>query len=161
MHKAKQDATGGEDGAATPTAPAPKLELQEGQFIPHPDFSYTGSMRPVYPLGPKREVPAHIPRPDYADHRACLPSPARWHALARGREGNGFSRLTPFPSPFAAEGESACEQEENMNEAMQMRKPSRLYAAKIHTPEEIAGLREACKASPPAHPSRAALSSQS
>jgi hypothetical protein len=35
-----------------------------------------------------------------------------------------------------------------MNEAMQMRKPSRLYAAKVHTPEEIAGMREACKASP-------------
>lgn len=26
-----------------------------------------------------------------------------------------------------------------------MRKPSRLYAAKVHTPEEIVGIREACK----------------
>lgn len=33
------------------------------------DYKFTGPLRPVYPLSEKREVPAHIPRPDYADHR--------------------------------------------------------------------------------------------
>jgi methionyl aminopeptidase len=32
-------------------------------------YKWTGTLRPKYPLSPKREVPAHIPRPDYADHR--------------------------------------------------------------------------------------------
>jgi hypothetical protein len=80
-------------------------------------------------------VPAHIPRPDYADHRTYA------------RDEGGYLAVTDS-SPPPAEGESAIENEENMNEAMQMRKPSRLYAAKVHTPEEIAGMREACKASP-------------
>jgi len=30
-------------------------------------------MRPVYPLSPKRHVPDHIPRPDYADHEQGEP----------------------------------------------------------------------------------------
>ncbi|EKM82708.1 hypothetical protein AGABI1DRAFT_34709 [Agaricus bisporus var. burnettii JB137-S8] len=34
---------------------------------PWPSFNFTGSVRPVYPLSPTREVPAHIPRPDYAE----------------------------------------------------------------------------------------------
>ncbi|KAI1295587.1 Methionine aminopeptidase 1 [Halotydeus destructor] len=34
---------------------------------PWPGFSFTGSLRP-YPLTPKRDVPAAIVRPDYADH---------------------------------------------------------------------------------------------
>jgi hypothetical protein len=42
--------------------------LKEGQYIPNPKFNYTGSLRPIYPLSEKRAVPAHIPRPDYADH---------------------------------------------------------------------------------------------
>ncbi|WVQ71825.1 methionine aminopeptidase, type I [Cryptococcus sp. DSM 104548] len=32
------------------------------------NYKFTGPLRPVYPLSKKREVPAHIPRPDYADH---------------------------------------------------------------------------------------------
>jgi hypothetical protein len=32
-----------------------------------------------------------------------------------------------------------------MREAQLMRRPARLYAAKVHTPEEIAGMREVCK----------------
>ncbi|KAG6334582.1 hypothetical protein ID866_4505, partial [Astraeus odoratus] len=38
----------------------------DGTYNPFPNYSFSGTMRPVYPLSPKREVPAHIPRPDYA-----------------------------------------------------------------------------------------------
>lgn len=37
-----------------------------GQYNPFPSFSYTGALRPVYPLSATREVPESIPRPDYA-----------------------------------------------------------------------------------------------
>lgn len=37
-----------------------------GHFNPFPTFPYTGPLRPVYPLSPKREVPAKIKLPDYA-----------------------------------------------------------------------------------------------
>ncbi|KAJ3085937.1 Methionine aminopeptidase 1 [Quaeritorhiza haematococci] len=37
-------------------------------FNPFPNFPFTGPLRPVYPLSPWRKVPAHIGRPDYADH---------------------------------------------------------------------------------------------
>ncbi|KAF9246547.1 methionine aminopeptidase [Melanogaster broomeanus] len=40
--------------------------LSEGTFNPFPNYNFSGTLRPVYPLSPKREVPAHIPRPDYA-----------------------------------------------------------------------------------------------
>jgi hypothetical protein len=36
-----------------------------GTLNPFPTFSYTGSLRPVYPLSEKREVPSGIPRPEY------------------------------------------------------------------------------------------------
>lgn len=36
------------------------------------DYKFTGTLRPAYPLSEKREVPAHIPRPDYADHRELM-----------------------------------------------------------------------------------------
>lgn len=32
------------------------------------NYKFTGPLRPMYPLSAKREVPAHIPRPDYADN---------------------------------------------------------------------------------------------
>ncbi|KAK4686672.1 methionyl aminopeptidase, partial [Tremellales sp. Uapishka_1] len=32
------------------------------------NYTFTGPLRPVYPLSPTRIVPDHIPRPDYADH---------------------------------------------------------------------------------------------
>lgn len=38
-----------------------------GHFNPFPDFSFTGSLRPVYPLSPRREVPSKIRLPDYAE----------------------------------------------------------------------------------------------
>ncbi|KAJ5202092.1 Methionine aminopeptidase 1 [Penicillium cinerascens] len=37
-----------------------------GNFNPFPSFQFTGSLRPVYPLSPKRTVPSTIPYPDYA-----------------------------------------------------------------------------------------------
>jgi hypothetical protein len=33
------------------------------------NFSWTGTLRPHYPLSDKREVPSKIQRPDYADQR--------------------------------------------------------------------------------------------
>jgi methionyl aminopeptidase len=38
----------------------------DGHFNPFPSYPFTGSLRPVYPLSPKRTVPAKIPHPDYA-----------------------------------------------------------------------------------------------
>ncbi|KAK7041571.1 Methionine aminopeptidase 1 [Paramarasmius palmivorus] len=43
------------------------VTLAEGTYNPFPDFAFTGSVRPVYPLAPKRHVPEHIKRPDYAE----------------------------------------------------------------------------------------------
>lgn len=37
-----------------------------GHYNPFPTYSYTGALRPVYPLSPRREVPKHIRHPDYA-----------------------------------------------------------------------------------------------
>ncbi|KAI9593205.1 peptidase M24, structural domain-containing protein [Syncephalis fuscata] len=37
------------------------------QFNPWPTYNYTGTARPVYPIGERRHVPEHIPRPDYAE----------------------------------------------------------------------------------------------
>ncbi|KAK0210720.1 peptidase M24, structural domain-containing protein [Desarmillaria ectypa] len=41
--------------------------IEDGSYNPFPNYEYTGSMRPMYPLSPKRKVPDHIPRPEYAD----------------------------------------------------------------------------------------------
>ncbi|KIY64928.1 methionine aminopeptidase [Cylindrobasidium torrendii FP15055 ss-10] len=41
-------------------------ERQDGTYNPFPNHGFTGTMRPVYPLSPKRAVPDHIPKPDYA-----------------------------------------------------------------------------------------------
>ncbi|MCJ1367802.1 Methionine aminopeptidase 1 [Acarospora aff. strigata] len=37
-----------------------------GQYNPFSTFGFTGSLRPVYPLSPRRNVPASITHPDYA-----------------------------------------------------------------------------------------------
>jgi methionyl aminopeptidase len=37
----------------------------DGTFNPFPHFDYTGSLRPKYPLSPKRDVPERIPLPDH------------------------------------------------------------------------------------------------
>lgn len=38
-----------------------------GLYNPFPNYPFTGSLRPVYPLSPRRHVPASIQRPDYAE----------------------------------------------------------------------------------------------
>jgi methionyl aminopeptidase len=43
-----------------------KPDPETGLFNPFPTFPFTGSLRPVYPLSPKRTVPAKIKLPDYA-----------------------------------------------------------------------------------------------
>ncbi|KAH3683242.1 hypothetical protein WICPIJ_005770 [Wickerhamomyces pijperi] len=35
-------------------------------YDPSPNFTYSGSLRPAYPLSYTREIPAHITKPDYA-----------------------------------------------------------------------------------------------
>ncbi|KAF7793014.1 hypothetical protein EIP86_004119 [Pleurotus ostreatoroseus] len=44
------------------------FKAEYGTYNPFGSFDYTGDMRPRYPLSPKRVVPDHIPRPDYATH---------------------------------------------------------------------------------------------
>jgi methionyl aminopeptidase len=36
-----------------------------GNYNPFPTFPYTGPLRPVYPLSPRRDVPKSIPHPEY------------------------------------------------------------------------------------------------
>jgi len=43
-----------------------KPDPETGFYNPFPAFSYTGPLRPVYPLSEKRVVPSSIPHPDYA-----------------------------------------------------------------------------------------------
>jgi methionyl aminopeptidase len=38
-----------------------------GTYNPFPTFPYTGTLRPLYPLSPRRVVPKSIPYPDYWD----------------------------------------------------------------------------------------------
>ena len=45
-----------------------KPDAATGLYNPFPKYSYTGSLRPVYPLSPRRKIPDHIKRPDYADN---------------------------------------------------------------------------------------------
>ncbi|KAK7693581.1 hypothetical protein QCA50_003150 [Cerrena zonata] len=40
---------------------------KDGTFNPFGNFKFTGSLRPRYPLSPKREVPDHVSKPDYAE----------------------------------------------------------------------------------------------
>ncbi|XPS71306.1 Methionyl aminopeptidase [Ascochyta lentis] len=43
-----------------------KSQNATGHFNPFPTFPYTGTLRPVYPLSPKREVKKSIKLPDYS-----------------------------------------------------------------------------------------------
>ncbi|XP_013164476.1 PREDICTED: methionine aminopeptidase 1 isoform X2 [Papilio xuthus] len=43
------------------------------EYNPWPSFNFTGKLRP-FPAGPKRTVPPHIGRPDYADHPTGFPA---------------------------------------------------------------------------------------
>ncbi|KAJ1950811.1 Methionine aminopeptidase 1 [Linderina pennispora] len=44
-----------------------QVENPRATYNPFPSYPYTGTIRPEYPLSPRRAVPADIPRPDYAD----------------------------------------------------------------------------------------------
>jgi len=37
-------------------------------YDPFPEFNYTGKVRAQYPLSPRRTIPDHIPKPDYASN---------------------------------------------------------------------------------------------
>ncbi|KAK3072275.1 Methionine aminopeptidase 1 [Teratosphaeriaceae sp. CCFEE 6253] len=43
-----------------------KRNWVDGHFNPFPSYPFTGSLRPVYPLSPRRAVPDRIRKPDYA-----------------------------------------------------------------------------------------------
>ncbi|KAI9729545.1 MAG: Methionine aminopeptidase 1 [Cirrosporium novae-zelandiae] len=53
-----------------PPPPPPKViskpDPDNGLYNPFPTYPFTGSLRPVYPLSPRREVPKSIKLPDYA-----------------------------------------------------------------------------------------------
>lgn len=44
-----------------------KPDAVTGHFNPFPTFAYTGGLRPVYPLSPRRTVPKSIPHPDWSE----------------------------------------------------------------------------------------------
>lgn len=52
-----------------------KPDPETGVFNPFPSYSFTGSLRPVYPLSERRTVPKSIPHPDYAE--TGIPKSAR------------------------------------------------------------------------------------
>ena len=43
-----------------------KPDPETGIYNPFPAFSFSGPLRPVYPLSEKRVIPSSIPHPDYA-----------------------------------------------------------------------------------------------
>ncbi|KAI9490924.1 peptidase M24, structural domain-containing protein [Zychaea mexicana] len=43
-----------------------KAKIESEPHNPFPNYKFTGPLRPVYPLSPKREVPGEIAKPDYA-----------------------------------------------------------------------------------------------
>lgn len=48
-------------------------DVSSVEYNPWPSYYYTGKLRP-FPPGPKRTVPSHIGRPDYADHPTGFPA---------------------------------------------------------------------------------------
>lgn len=43
------------------------IHKSNAPYNPFPTFSFTGTLRPSYPLSPRRTVPKSIPHPNYAD----------------------------------------------------------------------------------------------
>jgi len=39
----------------------------DSSYNPFPNFTFSGSLRPAYPLSARRHIPDHIVRPDYAE----------------------------------------------------------------------------------------------
>jgi hypothetical protein len=44
-----------------------KPDPETGRYQPFPTYKFTGPLRPVYPLSPRRAVPKHIRLPDYSE----------------------------------------------------------------------------------------------
>lgn len=44
-----------------------KPDPDTGHYNPYPTFPFTGPLRPVYPLSPRRQIPDSIKKPDYAN----------------------------------------------------------------------------------------------
>ena len=51
---------------APPPKVVSKVDPETGNYNPFPTYPFTGSLRPVYPLSPRREVPKRIPHPVWA-----------------------------------------------------------------------------------------------
>ncbi|ETS75262.1 methionine aminopeptidase 1 [Pestalotiopsis fici W106-1] len=76
MHKTAQGKTqNGILHSIFPPKVVSKPDPATGFFNPFPSYPFTGSLRPVYPLSPKRTVPKSIPHPDYAE--TGIPKSAR------------------------------------------------------------------------------------
>lgn len=63
-----------------------------GPYNPFPTYPYTGSVRPVYPLSPRRPVPKSIKHPDWAEtgipEREMRLNRSKWDLLdVKGQEG--------------------------------------------------------------------------
>lgn len=52
---------------AIPPGTVSNTDLAAGLYNPFPTHRFTGTVRPVYPLSPKRTVPKSIMSPDYAE----------------------------------------------------------------------------------------------
>ncbi|PAV23719.1 methionine aminopeptidase [Pyrrhoderma noxium] len=50
------------------------LSISKNEENPFGNFRFAGPLRPAYPLSPRRPVPSHIPRPDYADDERGYPA---------------------------------------------------------------------------------------
>jgi methionyl aminopeptidase len=44
-----------------------KVDPETGHFNPFPTYPFTGSLRPVYPLSEKRQIPKSIPHPEWSE----------------------------------------------------------------------------------------------
>jgi methionyl aminopeptidase len=44
-----------------------KIDPETGHFNPFPTYPFTGSLRPVYPLSEKRQIPKSIPHPEWSE----------------------------------------------------------------------------------------------
>lgn len=42
-----------------------KVDPETGHYNPFPTYPFTGSLRPVYPLSPRRTLPKSIPHPEW------------------------------------------------------------------------------------------------
>ena len=66
----------------------------DGHYNPFPAYSFTGKLRPVYPLSPRRAVPKEIRHPDYADNGIPKSEQVRLgHILGSVRVGTWLMRV--------------------------------------------------------------------